>query len=76
MPVTQDDIQDFLHFVDERLARGDAHSLRQLVVEWEARQETDTAIREGIADIRGGRTEPFFDSQDRFRQERGLPPRQ
>ncbi len=76
MPVTKDDIQDFHCFVDEKLANGAADSLRQLVVEWEERQETNAAVRQGIADIEAGRTEPFFDSQDRFREERGLPPRQ
>ena len=76
MPVTNDDIQDFHSFVDEKLANGGADSLRQLVVEWEERREANAAIRQGIADIDAGRTEPFFDSQDQFRQERGLPPRQ
>jgi len=76
MPVTKDDIQDFHRFVDERLSNGGADSLRQLVAEWEERQEANAAIRQGIADIDAERTEPFFESQDRFRQERGLPPRQ
>ena len=76
MPVTKDDIQDFHCFVDEKLASGGADSLRQLVAEWEERQEANAAIRQGITDIDAGQTEPFFDSQDRFREERGLPPRQ
>jgi len=76
MPVTKDDIQDFHRFVDEKLANGGADSLRQLVAEWEERQEASAAVRQGIADIDAKRTEPFFESQDRFRQERGLPPRQ
>ncbi|NQU20478.1 MAG: hypothetical protein HQ567_04290 [Candidatus Nealsonbacteria bacterium] len=45
-------------------------------VEWEERQAANAAIRQGIADINAGQTEPFSDSQDRFREERGLPPRQ
>ena len=75
MPVTRDDIQDFNRFVDERLANGGADSLRELVAEWEERQEVNAAIRRGIADIDAGRTEPFFESQDQFRQERDLPSR-
>ena len=75
MPVTTDDIQNFHRFVDEKLANGGADSLRQLVAEWEERQEASAAIRQGIADIDAGLIEPFFDSQDRFRQDRGLPPR-
>jgi hypothetical protein len=76
MPVTKDDIQDFHCFVDEKLATGGADSLRQLVAEWEQRRKTNAAIRQGVADIEADRTEPFLDSQDRFREERGLPPRQ
>ena len=75
MPVTRDDIQDFNRFVDERLANGGANSLRELVAKWEERQEVNAAIRRGIADVDAGRTEPFFESQDQFRQERDLPPR-
>ncbi|MCH8042744.1 MAG: hypothetical protein IID44_03405 [Planctomycetes bacterium] len=75
MSVTKDDIQDVNRFVDEKLVNGGAESLRQLVTEWEERQEVNAAIRQGIADIDADRTEPFFESQDRFRQERGLPPR-
>jgi len=75
MPVTKSDIQDFHYFVDERLASGGADSLRQLLAEWEERREANAAIRQGVADIDAGRTESFSDSQDRFRQGRGLPPR-
>lgn len=76
MPVTREDIQSFNRFVDERLANGGADSLRELVAEWEERQEVNAAIRRGIEDIDAGRTEPFFESQDQFRQERDLPRRQ
>ena len=76
MPVTKDDIQDFHCFVDEKLATGGADSLRQLVAEWEQRRKTNEAISQGVADIKADRTEPFLDSQDQFREERGLPPRQ
>ncbi len=75
MPVTKDDIQDFHCFVDEKLASGGADSLRQLVAEWEERQQANAAIRQGIADVDAGRAEPFFDFRDRFREACGLPPR-
>ena len=73
MSATKDDIQDVNRFVDEKLAIGGADPLRQLVAEWEERQQVNAAIRQGIADTDAGRTEPFFESQDRFRDERGLP---
>lgn len=75
MPVTKNDIQSFHQFADDKLANGGAGSLHELVTEWEERQEVNTAIRKGIADVEVGRTEPFFESQDRFREERNLPPR-
>jgi len=78
MPVTKDELDSFNQFVDEKIASGGAGSLRELVAEWEhqkERQEVNEAIRRGLADVDAGRTEPFLQSQDEFRQERGLPPR-
>jgi predicted transcriptional regulator len=75
MPLTQDDLRAFQHFVGEKLADGGAESLHALVAEWEERQEVNAAIRRGIADVDAGRTEAHSESQDRFRQEQGLPPR-
>ena len=69
MSVTKDDLRDFNRFVDEKLAGGDAESLRELVNEWEAtreREEVNAAIRSGLADIDAGRTEPFFDASSRL----------
>ena len=73
MPVTKDDVQRFCSFIDERMAASGADSLRQLVEEWEERQQANAAVRRGIGDVDEGRTEPFSSSQDRFCQERGLP---
>lgn len=75
MTVTKNDIQSFHQFADDKLANGGVGSLHKLVTEWEERQEVNAAIREGIADVEAGRTEPFFESQNRFREERNLPPR-
>ena len=76
MAVTKDDIQEFNRFVDEKLANGGADSLRQLVAEWEERQEVNAAIREGIKAIDEGRVRPFNEAQDEFRRKHDLPPRQ
>ena len=51
MPVTKDDIQDFHCFVDEKLAGGGADSLRQLLAEWEQRQEANAAMMEIIGKL-------------------------
>ena len=32
-------------------------------------------VADSLDDIEAGRTEPFFESQDRIRRERNLPPR-
>ena len=58
MAVTRDDIKAFSQFADEKLASDGAESLRDLVAEYEQRQEVNAAIREGIADIDAGRTRP------------------
>lgn len=78
MPVTRDDVRDFNRFIDEKLSSDGAESLQELARQWEAarqREEVNEAIREGLGDIKTGRTEPFFESQDKFREERHLPPR-
>ncbi len=75
MAVTEKDLAEFNRFADEKISNGGADSLRDLLTEWEERQQANAAIRRGIADIDAGRSEPFFESQDSFRQKQGLSPR-
>lgn len=79
MPVTQADIQAFADYASARVNNGGVESMTQLFRDWLAsreRDEVNTAIREGLADIEAGRTESFFDEADEFRRQRSLPPRQ
>lgn len=80
MPVTEADIEAFSEFAREQAANGGSEfTLTELVAKWQAtreREEVNEAIRESLADIESGRAEPFLESQDQFRQERSLPPRQ
>jgi len=80
MRVTEADIRSFAEFAREHAARGESNlGIAELAVQWEAtreREEVNRAIVDSLADIEAGRTEPFFDSQGKFRRERNLPPRQ
>jgi hypothetical protein len=79
MTVTEADIQAFAEFVRQRTSRGEAElTIAELAAQWQAtreREEVNSAIRESLNDIAAGRTEPFAQSQDSFRQGRNLPPR-
>ena len=79
MRVTEADIRAFADFAREQAARDEADlSIAELAVKWQAtreREQVNCAIADSLADIEAGRTEHFFESQDRFRQERNLLPR-
>lgn len=79
MPVTQSDIQAFADYATARVNNGGVESMPQLFRDWLAareRAEVNAAIREGLADIDAGRTQPFFEEAEEFRRQRSLPPRQ
>jgi hypothetical protein len=80
MKVTEADIEAFAEFARERTAGGAADlTIAELAAEWQAareRHDMNRAIAESLDDIEAGHTEPFVESQDRFRRERSLPPRQ
>lgn len=78
MAVTQDEIQAFTEFATARVNNGGAESMAHLFRDWLSageRADVDQAIRESLADIDAGRTEPFFEEADEFRRSRSLPPR-
>lgn len=78
MSITQQDVIEFHEYALARVSNGGADSMVELFRDWLAKQEQEDvneAIREGIADIEAGRTRSFWESQDDFRRERGLPPR-
>ena len=76
MRVTEADIQAFVEFARMQTAEGEAvQTMAELATKWEAeREQVNCAIAESLSDIETGRTTPFFESQDRFRRDRQLPP--
>ncbi len=79
MTVTGADIDAFAEFARQQTADGEGDlTMAELVAQWQAdreREEVNSAIRDSREDIEAGRTEPFAESQDRFRRERNLPGR-
>jgi hypothetical protein len=76
MTVTQADIESFAEFARRQAGNGGGElTVSQLAARWEldrARDDIHAAIREGLADVAAGRTEPFFASQEEFRRQKSL----
>lgn len=79
MTVTKEDLESFQRIAGERIRNGGSElSFEELVAQWQSacrREEVNDAIREGIEDIEAGRTEPFREASDEFRQKNNIPPR-
>lgn len=76
MAVTQEELDSFHRFASERLNHGSELSFDDLVIEWESirdREEINTAIREGLADIDAGRHRPADEAMEELRQKYGIP---
>ncbi len=78
MPITLEDIHDFSQFATARLENGGAEfSLSELAQQWQAvreREEVNAAIREGLADIDAGRTQPAREFMDEMRKKYNISP--
>jgi hypothetical protein len=76
MAITKADLQDFTRFVDERVDRGTAESLIELVGEWEAQrremEQTAIDIRESHRDIRANMVTSVVDAFADVRKKLGL----
>ena len=62
MVATTQELANFHHYAEQRIAKGDAVSLPALMQQWLAdkeAEEIDVAIRAGIADVDAGRTRPI-----------------
>lgn len=77
MSVTQADIADFSQFASQQIGKGDSEfTLAQLAIRWQAakeRHEVIGAIREGLADIDGGRTQDAFKFVEEMRAKYNIP---
>lgn len=74
MTVTEADIQVFSEFARLQAINGGTNiTMGELAAKWEAVRERATAncaIRDSLSDIEAGRTEAFFESQDKLRRAR------
>ena len=76
MSVTQDDLHSFNLFAIEQLRNGEAESIEELLKRWrlaKEREEVNTAIRKGVADVEAGRTRPLDEFWDEFSQRYDIP---
>ena len=79
----REDLQAFRAFIDEKLANGGATLTPTEVLDlWEIqnptdeeREETLTAIRQGLKDADVGRVRPLEEFNREFRQKHGLSPK-
>jgi hypothetical protein len=75
------DLPAFKAFIDEKLSNGGANmTVDEALALWELENQTDQeseetleAIRQGLADVEGGRSRPFEEFDREFRAKRGLP---
>ena len=75
MALTQDELHSFNQFAVEMLKKGDPGSLEELVRHWRAareREDVNTAIQRGIADVDAGRTRPLDDFWDEFSEKHNI----
>ena len=77
MAVTQDELDSFHRFATERLRKsGEELTIDDLVIEWDSvrnREEINSAIREGLADIDAGRTRPVDQVTEELRRKHNIP---
>jgi hypothetical protein len=77
------DVRAFRSFLDEKLSNGEVSlTLDEALGLWEyenasdeEREETQAAIRQGLADVESGRVEPIEEFDHKFRRAHGLSPR-
>jgi hypothetical protein len=80
MLVTQQDLDSFHHFAQQKLQNGGAESIEELFDLWriehptpEEQAEIHAIIRQGVADIKAGRGRPADEVMDELRRKYNLP---
>ncbi|MEX2305991.1 MAG: hypothetical protein WD738_00250 [Pirellulales bacterium] len=80
MLVTQQDLDSFHRFAQQKLQNGGAVSIEELFDLWriehpspEEQEEIHAAIRRGLADIKAGRGRPTEDVMSELRRKYNLP---
>jgi predicted transcriptional regulator len=80
MLVTQQDLDSFHRFAQEKLQNGGAESIEELFDLWrierpsaEEQAEIHAVIRQGLADIKAGRGRPADEVMSELRRKYNLP---
>jgi hypothetical protein len=77
MSVTQEELDSFHRFASEKLNKGPADlSWDELFIHWQSareRDEVNTAIREGLADVEAGRYQDASEAMEEIRKEFDFP---
>jgi len=80
MLVTQEDLDSFHRFAQQKLQNGGAVSIEELFDLWriehptlEEQEEIHAAIRQGLADVKAGRGRPADDVMSELRRKYNLP---
>jgi hypothetical protein len=80
MLVTQQDLDNFNRFAQQKLQNGGAESIEELFDLWrieqpsaEEQEEIHAAIRQGLADIKAGRGRPVETVMEELRRKHNLP---
>ena len=74
MALTREEFAEFTAFAERKLSNGGVESITDLVRSWLDEcnaADVDAAIREGLADIDAGRTQPHDELMQEVRQKLG-----
>ncbi len=69
------ELDAFYAFGRQRIRQGEVASLDELLIDWDSHRgcsEINAAIREGIADVDAGRTQPLHEALKAVRERNGL----
>jgi len=77
MPLSQSEVDQFSTFASWMIDNRDIESLDDCLKEFRKEQDaTVEAIKEGLADVEAGRTQPLDEAMADIRKELGLPEKQ
>ncbi len=70
------DLELLCEFVAVEVQRDKKQSVSAVLAAWKEREETITAIREGLEDVKAGRTQPLEEWWTEFKERNGIEGRQ
>ncbi|MCA9077052.1 MAG: hypothetical protein KDA93_18640 [Planctomycetaceae bacterium] len=77
MPLCQSEVENFYHYATWMVENRELESLDDCLKAFRKEQEaTIESIKEGLADVKAGRTQPFEEAMAEIRKELGFPEKQ